>query len=166
MPHIFFMLHYTIFCVFSQVKKTIQEHKGDLEAAEAACAETGCRRRNFAFNFFKTQKKAIEFWHWNFAVFAEEGGRVWQCIKRYYQGSTTVHFIQVSIFQLRQTAYWRCPRPSLRRQDLASTTLFLSSWNTVTMKCLLPLLRLLQYQQHSSLYLANAMQWGQVLHRH
>ena len=61
MPYyIFFMLHYTIFCVFSQVKKTIQEHKGDLEAAEAVCAKLDVEG-NFAFNFFKTQKKAIGF---------------------------------------------------------------------------------------------------------
>ena len=60
MPHIFFMLHYTIFCVFSQVKKIIQEHKGDLEAAEAACAELDVKEEILPSTSSKPKKRQLD----------------------------------------------------------------------------------------------------------
>ena len=60
MPHIFFMLHYTIFCVFSQVKKTIQEHKGNLEAAEAACAELVVEEEILPSTSSKPKKRQLD----------------------------------------------------------------------------------------------------------
>ena len=84
------------------MKKTIQEHKGDLEAAEAACAELDVKEEILPSTSSKPKKRQL---HSDTEILqslqkrVEESGNV---LKRYYQGSTTVHFIQVSICQLRQ----------------------------------------------------------------